>query len=765
MREKINLDRDWRFIRDELDLRDRYKGLWDAYNTNRTGRRCNMATAKFDDSSWMPVTLPHDWMVGEPFSAEYLAAAGYKRRGIAWYRREMTLSEDHRGKHILLVFEGVANSCEVYFNGSLLARNHSAYNEFTVDLTDRFLFGVPNVLAVRVDGRNVENWSYEGAGIYRHVWLLVKDEIHIAQNSIFVRPTKKEEDEWEVTTELSVENSGYTCQDITVELAVTAPDGSNVVASQCVLNVQADCENPIRLCLAVHAPALWDCDHPHLYSAVCKLAQNGKVLDEETVTFGFRTIAVSANEGFFLNGKHMKIHGVCCHQDHAGVGVAVPDSIVAYRIRKLKEAGFNAYRSVHHPASRIVLEECDRQGMLVMDENTHFESSREVLEQLEFMVRHDRNHPSVVFYSLFNEQPLAAEEPGGRVFRRLKSAVKKLDDTRLITGAMTQRTMFGEDGAALNMDITGFNYSLSYLEEFHQKYPEQPVMGTENDATYGTRGFYTTDMSLRRIASDDTQHEPYFNSIRETVAVFRRLSWTIGYFLWCGFDYRGEPLPMAWPAVSSQFGIMDTCGIPKGGFWFYKAVRGQEPVIHLAPHWNQVEGESVRVLAITNCTSAELFLNNQSLGRRETVDFTVEWESAFVPGLLKVVGYIGDKPVAEDCRKTAGAPAAICMHPDRIEISGDGADTVPVNVCVVDTEGNIVPNADTLIRFSIEGEGVILGCGNGDPTSHELDNLPQRRLFSGWCHTLVRCEPGARSLKLKAAADSVAGATIDFTIC
>ena len=211
MREKINLDRDWRFIRDELDLRDRYKGLWDAYNTNRTGRRCNMATAEFDDSSWIPVTLPHDWMVGEPFSAEYLAAAGYKRRGIAWYRREMTLSEDHRGKHILLVFEGVANSCEVYFNGSLLARNHSAYNEFTVDLTDRFLFGVPNVLAVRVDGRNVENWSYEGAGIYRHVWLLVKDEIHIAHNSIFVRPTKKAEDEWEVTTELSVENSGYTC--------------------------------------------------------------------------------------------------------------------------------------------------------------------------------------------------------------------------------------------------------------------------------------------------------------------------------------------------------------------------------------------------------------------------------------------------------------------------------------------------------------------------------------------------------------------------
>ncbi len=761
MSEQIPLDREWRFCRDGRDLRERYRGAWGAYTTTKTGKRCDYAFPEFDDSGWETFSLPHDFMVSEPFSKDCLAAAGYKKRGSAWYRKTLTLPESYEGKHLLLLFEGVANSCEVYFNGSLMARNHSAYTEFCVDLTDRFLFGKPNALAVFVDGRDVENWSYEGAGIYRHVTLFVKDPVHIAHNGLYIKPEKLSEERWNVTAEISVQNSGYTEADVTAAFSAISPEGVALAETEGKASVEPDGEGKMRLSLSISSPKLWECGDPQLYSAECRLSC-GESLDAERVEFGFRTIAFSANEGFFLNGKPFKIHGACCHQDHAGIGIALPDSIVAYRIKKLKEAGFNAYRSVHHLASRAVLRECDRQGLLVMDEITHFETNREAIEALTLMVTRDRNHPSVVLYSLFNEQPIAAEETGGKIYRRLKSIVRKLDDTRPVTGAMNNRTMFGERGAAAETDVTGFNYNLPDLVEYHKTYPDRPVIGSEAVACYGTRGVSVTDRERRRIAESDSVYEPYFNSVRETASTYRKLSWTCGYFLWAGFDYRGEAMPGHWPAVSSQFGIMDSCGFPKGGYWFFRAAEGVAPVLKLTPHWNHQNGERVQVSAINNCDSVELFLNDRSLGAKDTADLLAEWEVEFAAGTLRAVGYKGGEAVVEDCVKTAGTPAAILLTADREEIAADGADAVAVNVCVTDANGVTVPYFDPLIRFSSDGGAVILGCGNGDPTSHELDCLPQRRLFSGHCQVLVKCEPGGEAPTLLAECDGLLPARMEF---
>jgi len=764
MRYIEKIDREWRFTQGRGDLKERYVGMWDAYGTTRSGNHCDMACAGYDDSEWRNVTLPHDWMTEVEFSRDHLAAGGYKKRGAGWYRREFFIDETHRGRNISLVFEGIANTCEVYFNGSLLERNFSAYNEFSVDLSDRVLPGQRNAVAVYVDGRDIEGWWYEGAGIYRHVWLVTKDDIHFTHNGCFIYPQKIENDLWRIRAKLSVENTSYIEKNVTARVELYNENGEFSGSAETLLDISPESTQTVELCCMLEKPELWDIDTPTLYMSKCRLMNSRYELDTECAFFGCRTIEVSSENGFMLNGKRLLVRGTCCHQDHAGIGIAVPDTIVEYRIRLLKEAGFNAYRSAHHPPSRALLDACDRQGMMIMDENRRFEGSRETIRQLEAMICRDRNHPSVVFYSLFNEEPLAATEAGGWLFRRLKNTVLRLDESRLITGGMNERTMFGDGGAALQMDITGFNYSLASVEEFHEKFPSQPVIGTENGAAYGTRGCYVTNMEERRISCDDTHHEPFFNSIRETCTFFERRQWIAGYFLWSGFDYRGEPCPMAWPSISSQFGIMDTCGFPKGGYWFYKACTSSDIVLQLTPHWNHSVGETVQVTAITNCDTAELSLNGGLIDRQKVIDYVAQWEIPFKAGKIEAVGFIDGNPRARSEQITTGKAAVIQMLPDRCMLHNDGEDTVPVNIYTVDNQGVLVPDASCHIKFTVEGDGIILGCGNGDPTSHEIDALPERDLFAGWCQVLVRTEPGAKQLMLKATADGLKGSSVTFNI-
>lgn len=752
---------DWHFTWEIPPLVSRYKGNFNCYSTTRTGQRCPYAIAGYDDGAWQKLDLPHDWLVSCPFDVEALNPQGFVERGAAWYRKEFVLDEACRGKQLLLCFEGVGGCCEVYVNGSLLARNFSAYHEFTVDITDRAFYGddTPNCVAVFVDRRDVELWAYEGAGLYRQVHLYVKESVHIAHDGVWAKSRPLAGGLWELTAEITVENSFYEEQEATVTIALEK-DGEDVVSGGVCLSVPADGTAVAAVTLTVEDPRLWDVDDPSLYDLTARLTC-GKEQDIERVPHGFRTFRMEGEKGFFLNGKPCKIYGICCHQGHAGVGIAVADSLLEFRIRKLKEMGVNAFRFVHHPHSRKTLELCDRYGIMVMDENRHFETGREYLGYLTTMVRRDRNHPSVIFYALFNEEPIAATAEGRKIFLRMASAIRKLDDTRLLTGALNERFVFGEEGVGTVMDVAGINYGLEHFEEFHRLHPQIPLMGVENVATFGTRGQYVTDLDRRMIACNDTVQEPYFNSMRDTFRVCQSADYVSGVFVWSGFDYRGESMPNGWPAVASQFGLMDSCGFPKGGYYLFRCYVSDEPTVKMLQHWNHREGERIPLTTVTNGEEVELILNGRSLGRRASDRYKqLTWEVPFEAGRLEAIAYRNGVAVARDVFETTGEPIRLALTPDRDAMIADGLDVLPIAVSALDREGRPVPTADCAVAFTVTGAADFLGCGNGDPTCHEVDTDPQRHLFAGLASVLIRAGRQAGTVTVTAEAEGLAPAVL-----
>ena len=750
-REFFNMDRAWRFhLGDIVDGASNSHA--DAYASCKAGGTKGIPSDSFDDSGWREVHLPHDYLIETPFGPENDLSHGYKFRDNAWYRKCFTIDERFRGQHFLLCFDGLAVTAEIYLNGSLIGRSSSAYAELSIDITDRIHFGAQmNVLAVFIDGLTTEGWWYEGAGIYRHVRLFAKDPLHIAHNGLWIKPvlTEGTDNDWTVEVEVTAENSAYDGAEFTVR--TTLWDGDEMVAQgdagRCLIG--GDEKVPVRHALKVKNPHRWDVEDPHLYRAVVELLCDGAVIDEDATRFGFRTISASVEEGFLLNGRKLLLKGTCNHQDHAGVGVAVPDSIQYYRVRRLKEMGTNAYRCSHNMPSRAILDACDELGLVVMDENRRFECCPEVLDHLRTMVLRDRNHPSVVMYSLFNEEPLQITEEGRRIYKRMKSAVLKLDDTRLLTGAVN--AAFSEEGVSSEMDIAGFNYNLNVFDETRAKVPHLPLTGAENNSAVTVRGCYKSDKDAHVLSNYDEEAVPWGQTIRETWKFVQERPYVGGIFIWTGFDYRGEPTPFRWPTSSSLFGIMDTCGFPKDSFYFNKACFTDAPMLHLLPHWNWTEGEIVRVMTVTNGDEVELFCNGKSLGRKKSdVCTQCEWQVPFEPGILAAKAYRGGKEVAYTEQVTAGAPVRVKLCPDRTWINNDGADTLPVNVCLLDDKGIVVPTADQMVHFTVEGDGKLLGVGNGDPNCHESDILPQRSLFAGWCQGLVQAFPGAKKLKLVA---------------
>ncbi len=608
----------------------------------------------------------------------------------------------------------------------------------------------------------IEGWWYEGAGIYRHVRLYAKDSLHIAHNGIWANPIlrKGTDDVWDVELETELENSAYeaACGKVTAVLY----DGEKIFAESQSDSVvcRENGRQTVRQILTVNAPERWDVDHPKLYR-LCVRAEGKHTCDEENVRIGFRTFSVDAEHGFFLNGRPLKLKGACCHQDHAGVGVALPDSVQRFRVEQLKRMGCNAYRSAHNLPAKEILDACDELGLIVMDENRRFETRAEVLEDLRVMVKRDRNHPSVLFWSLFNEEPLQNTGEGARIYRRMRAQVEKYDRTRLITGAING-TM---DGAGLEMDVTGLNYNLPYLDAIHALYPEQPIIGTENDSALATRGCFQNNPDAHTIADTDEEAVPWGLSVRKTWAFARERDWYCGIFIWTGFDYRGEPTPYTWPSVTAQFGVMDLCGFEKEAFWFVRACFSAEPTVHLLPHWNWHEGEMVRVCAPTNCDAVELFLNGRSLGK-QTGDAcrTPTWEVPFERGVLQARAYRDEVCVATDERRSAGEPFAIRVETDRTVYRNDGADTAILNFSVVDWDGVMIPTATDLLRFDVSEGGTIRGVENGDPNSHESEVLPQRHLFAGRCQLLVTVGRGATEVTVRANADGLQPAELHLSV-
>ncbi len=766
-RERLLLDFGWHFhLGNAADpSKDFDYGLGRAYQ--KTGDFFKPSRPDFDDSDWEAVDVPHDWGVALPFhNDKWLTAHGskplgrpYPQTSVGWYRRVFEIAESDRGSRLSLEFDGVFRDSMVALNGNYLGRNLSGYAPFSYNITDQAYYGRKNILVVRVDATEHEGWWYEGAGIYRHVWLVKTNPVHVPQWGTFVTSEVANNS---ATLTIATEVGNDQDADASCRVVSRIVDGKgNVVATHRSEPVQIPAwqRRKITQKVKVSNPQLWSIETPHMYRLETTVEAGGTAADTYETPFGIRTIHFDKDNGFFLNGKPVKIKGTCNHQDHAGVGIALPDRLQYYRIARLKELGSNGLRTSHNPPTPELMDACDRLGIVVLDETRMFSSVPEGLSQLSRLVRRDRNHPSVVFWSTGNEEQEQGTARGARICRTMKRLVHRLDPTRPITQAMNGG--WGE-GISTVLDVMGFNYKHApEIDAYRRKFPNQPAVGTEVASTVSTRGIYFNDPESGYVSSYDENYPPWATSAEEWWQIYDERPWLSGGFVWTGFDYRGEPTPYGWPCISSHFGVLDTCGFFKDLGYYYKAWWGDKPVLHLFPHWTwDQEGKPIDVWCFTNLDKVELFLNGKSLGAK-TVEKNshAAWKVNYMPGVIEARGYKGGKQVMTDKRETTGKPAKIVLQPDRAKIGADGEDVSVVAVSVVDSQGRVVPEADNLISFQVSGSGKLIGVGNGDPSSHEADKASERHAFNGLCAAIVQGTKQAGQITVQASSPGLESAT------
>ncbi len=563
-RDRLRLDLGWSFHPGDIDCPEIH-GHESTYMNAKAGVAHGAAAPDFDDSAWRVLDLPHDWVVEGPFDPSANCSQGYRLRGVAWYRRRLRLDESDRGRHLELSFDGVATHCTVWFNGTVVHRNWCGYTSFHIDLTPFATYGdAVNVIAVRVDATTMEGWWYEGGGIYRHTWLTKRAPVHIVTDGVHANPVRGR-DGWRLPVRVTLGNCGHDLAAAELRATLLDADGQPVVGGEARALVPVLGEAEASLVLDVPLARLWSVDQPYLYSLRSELLVDGAVVDEVTTTCGFRSIRFDAEEGFFLNEQPLKLQGTCNHQDHAGVGVAMPDSLIEWRLRQLKAMGCNAYRCAHNPPSVELLDLCDRLGMLVMDENRHFNCSPEYVRQLQWLVRRDRNHPSVILWSVFNEEPMQGSPVGYEMVRRMAAVVKELDPTRPVTAAMNGG-LFEPVNVSQAVDVVGFNYQIGAYDRFHEANPTLPLTSSEDTSGFMTRGEWVSDRERCIMAADDSEAAPWGATHRAAWRAIADRPWLAGGFVWTGFDYHGEPSPLVWPVISSFFGILDLCGFFDNGF-------------------------------------------------------------------------------------------------------------------------------------------------------------------------------------------------------
>lgn len=765
-RQIFNLEAKWLFHAGDIAM-DVSKVPDGAYPATKAGNALGAAASNYDDTDWPEVNLPHDWAVATPFDQGNYKSFGYHGKGVGWYRRAFTLDDSAKGKHLELQFDGIAMHATVWVNGILVARNFCGYTGFSADITSFARFGTDtNEVAVRVDANPIEGWWYEGAGIYRHVRLVEHSAVHIKSDGVYANPVRDAAGKWHVPVEVALESSAANSQDVKVDVYLTGPDGRPAGETTAKAAVSPFVESTATAAIDVDRPELWSIDTPTLYSVHAVLRDgNGKMLDEVTQSCGFRTLRFDADKGFFLNDKPIKIKGTCNHQDSAGVGVAVPDSLWTWRLKKLKEMGSNAYRSAHNPPAKELLDAADRVGMLVMDENRNFNVSPECIGQLEWMVRRDRNHPSVFLWSVFNEEPMQGTEAGYEMVRRLRAAVRRLDDTRPVTAAISGG-LLNDVSVAHAVDVVGFNYQDGSYEAFHKKFPSIPVTSSEDTSAVMTRGEYVTDKNQAfTIDSYDDQWQPWGKTHRVAWLNIDSKPYIAGGFVWTGFDYRGEPQPLEWPSTGSSFGIMDQCGFPKAAYWIHQAHWIKDrPILQTIPHWNWAgrEGEQIKVMALTNAAQVELMLNGKIIERKNVDPYMmVDWQVPYQPGVLEAVAFdAAGKEVARQKTETTGQAVALRLKADRDVLRGDGQDAEPIQVEAIDDQGRVVPTAKSMVVFKIDGSAKVLGVGNGDPICHEPDVASQRSLYNGLAQLVMQTTAGSHgSVTVGASADGLKSAT------
>ena len=746
-RERLLLDFDWKFFQGHANDPERDLGFGNDQGDFSKSGDFGFAKAGFDDSKWRSKNLPHDWAVELPFvHDEKLNSHGYKPLGrrypetsVGWYRRSFDLPASDLGRRIVVDFDGAFRSALIFFNGYFVGRNDNGYAPFSFDLTDFSIYGGANSLVVRMDASFGDGWFYEGAGIYRHVWLRKTSALHLGQWESYVRPELKGS---VATLALGtlVKNNGSVAAGSRVLWTILDASGKTVGSAESASqSVAAGSEASFSASVKVANPALWSPESPALYKAVVTVESEGKAVDAEQHAFGVRTLRFDADKGFFLNGKPVKIKGTCNHQDHAGVGAALPDRMQWFRLGLLKEMGGNAVRTSHNMPTPEWVEACDRMGMMMMCETRMMSSSAEGLEQYGTMVKRFRNSPAIILWSIGNEEGrLQANPEGERVAATMIALSHQLDPTRQCSAAVNSN--YGK-GISKALEIEGFNYNLSQIEPYHREHPKQPLIGSETASAVSTRGIYSTDTLRNWVSSYDLNYPKWAETAETWWKFYGEREYLPGGFAWTGFDYRGEPTPYGWPSINSQFGILDMCGFPKDTFYYYKAWWGAEPVVHLFPHWNWAErnGEEVSVWVHSNCDEVELFLNGKSQGSKKMPSLShLEWKVRYEPGTLEARGSKDGKVILTEKRETTGAVANLRLTADRTSIDADGEDIAVIRVEGIDGQGRVVPTADDLIHFKVAGAGKSLGVGNGDPNCQESDKGDRRSLFNGLAQLIVQ---------------------------
>lgn len=780
-REIISMDKDWKFhYGDILSVRNRWawgkSGSWNQGPESRS----------FNDSHWQNVELPHDLIIAtEPkaymeqeFGKDNViplmenvnnihTTAGSFQKEVGWYRKHFFIPKEDEGRKLYLVFEGIYRDSTAYLNEFYIGGERSGYSRIVYDITDFANYGGDNLLSIKVDARQAEGWFYEGGGIYRHAYLLKTEQAHMdntfvhcdvdleTKNAIVY--TKVELDsEWVESARLQealqkrapkyvgkkkVAEQDVSMKEVNVRVDLYSPDGQFLATQEIPATDMDASNNTITATFHLEQVLLWDTDNPNLYLTKITLLVNGAERDEDSVRFGIRDIYFDAEKGFILNGMPTKIKGVCCHQNHGGVGTAMPDELYRFRIRKLKEMGVNAYRASHYPPSPELLDICDEEGMLVMDETRLLSSEKRDLHQLTTMVKRDRNHPSVILYSIGNEEAQSQTTPqGARIAGTMIREIKKLDPYTPVTMALLMWDLKNKKpitdiaviaGISEQLDVAGFNYHHQHWSAYHETYPTQPMICTEQGTFKSTRGCYETDEENCHLAITDKTAASYMKGVEDWKAC--RPDWMSGLFLWTGFDYYGEPTPYAWPAISSQFGIMDLCGYPKDFYYYYKSWWSKEDVLHIFPHWTLQEGTVTDIYVFSNCEEVELFVNGVSLGKKTMEqDGYLVWEQvAYQPGELLGVGYRNSQEILRESKRTAGTAHAVKLTEEYHENT-----LCVIKAEIVDENGQVVPDAEDEIVFEVSG-GKVLGTSNGNPSDHAAPNGNVRKAFHGLAQVIV----------------------------
>jgi len=737
----------------------------------KTAAKSNFMLSGFNDKSWRTVNLPHDYVVEGDVASTEDVGHGALPKFPAWYRRNLDIPASNKGKRLNLYFEGVYRNATVYVNGTQVYFQDDGYDPFIVDITDAVDYGGANVLTVHVNPMSNEGWWYEGAGIYRHVWLYVTDPVHVDMWGVYVTSDVQDvtgNPSATLTVQTTVKNESAADSTVHVTTHILDPSGAVVATAEGDQAVPAaqSADNTQTATLAV--AKLWSLEERNMYKAVTVLTANGNVIDKHVQRFGVRTIRYDNDKGFFLNEKSVKLQGTCNHQDFAGVGIAMSDSILYWRMKRLQDkTGCNAIRCSHNPMAPAMYDACDDLGMLVMDETRHPGSAVAVKASvgtpytdtwhIEKMVLRDRNNPSVIMWSLSNEEWAVQGDPyGAEMFAYLMDAVHKHDKTRPISSAANQGTGNGWlVGYGKVEDLYGVNYNYGDYDWLKQNAPAKPIFGSETASDTCCRGIYSEDKvnaHKSSLMSPEGSWEPLAS--RDFVC---------GGFAWTGFDYRGETSPYGWPEINSNFGLIDMCGFPKDMAYYYLAWwKKAVPMVHIFPHWNWPgqEGQKRPIWCFSNCESVELFVNGASQGAQDMPKFRhVQWNDVvYAPGKIEVRGSIGGQVVATKVVETTGAPAGITLTAQTAQMGANSEDIIPVDVAIVDAQGRVVPTASNMVNFSVKGVGVNAGVGNGDPSSHERSKADSRSAFCGLCMVLVQSTDRSGSITLVATSDGLAPA-------